>query len=120
MPHLKKIIVKVLKGDEWKWIHFCYISFDLYNLFFKVTKCEKSGFSAFLSMWAQTDFNLKNTMTTYDDIIALRYAIKRKYENEYPELYALTEEENPRIEGWMRMWVSQHMRVEIAARIGEY
>lgn len=119
MPQLSKILVKVLRDNDIKWIHFCYVSKDLYNAFFKVTGREKYEFGAFLSMWAQGDFDQKLSMTTYEDIQSLRYLVKKKYIEEYAELYALSEEENPNISGWMRMWVSQHMRVEIAARTGE-
>lgn len=116
MPQLSKILVKVLRNGEIKWTHFCYVSTDLYNQFFQATGIEKYEFGAFLSMWAKGDFDKKLSMTTYDDIQALRHLVKRKFIEEYAELYALTEEENPNISGWMRMWVSQHMRVEIAAR----
>ena len=119
MPQMKKILVKVIRDGEWKWVHFCYIHADLYDAFFRVTKREKSEFGAFLSVWAQGDFQVKLPMSTYDEIQQLRYLVNKKYAEEYAELYALNKEENPRIEGWMRMWVSQHMRVEIAAITGE-
>lgn len=119
MPQLSKILVKVVRDGEWKWVHFCYVFTDLYNTFFRVTGCEKSEFGAFLSIWAKGDFSEKMGMSTFEDVQRLRYLVNRKYAQEYAELYALNEEENPKINGWMRMWVSQHMRVEIAARIGE-
>lgn len=119
MPQLSKILVKVARDNDIKWIHFCYISTDLYNEFFKATGIEKSEFGAFLSMWAKGDFDQKLPMTTFEDIQSLRYLVNKKYTEEYSELYALSKEENPDIQGWMRMWVSQHMRIEIAARTGE-
>jgi SRSO17 transposase len=119
MPQLSKILVKVIRNDEWKWVHFCYVYSDLYDEFFKYTECEKSEFGAFLSMWAQGDFNEKMGMSTFEDIQRLRYLVDKKYKDEYSELYALSKEENPSIHGWMRMWVSQHMRIEVAARKGD-
>lgn len=119
MPQLSKILVKVLRDGEWKWVHFCYVYTDLYEAFFRVTGCEKSEFGAFLSIWAQGDFSVKMSMSTFEDIQTLRYLVNKKYTEEYAELYALNKEENPKIYGWMRIWISQHMRVEIAARIGE-
>ncbi len=116
MSRMRKIILKVLRGDTWEWVHFCYIQNELYEKFFEVTKCEKSAFGTFLSMWVKGDFGINLKMTTYDDIIKLRHLIQVRYTQEYPELYILDAEENPRIQGWVRMWVSQHMRVEIAAR----
>lgn len=119
MPELKKILVKVIRDESIKWCHFCYVSTELYDEFFRVTGCEKSEFGAFLSVWAKGDFNVKLSMSSFDNVLQLRYLVNQWYSKEYSELYALTEEENPRINGWLRMWVSQHMRVEIAARKGE-
>lgn len=116
-PKLSKILVKVAQDNEWKWIHFCYVYADLYEAFFKATKCEKSEFGSFLSMWARGDFEAKMSMSSYEDIQRLRVLINQKYRQEYAELYTLNPEENPRIQGWVRMWVSQHMRIEIAARM---
>lgn len=113
---MKKIILKVLNEDSWEWVHFCYIPAQIYDEFFKTTGCEKSEFGTFLSVWAKGDFGLKTSVSTLDEVKGLRYAINKKYLQEYAELYALSDTENPRIYGWVRMWVSQHMRVEIAAR----
>lgn len=119
MPELQKILVKVIRDNSIKWCHFCYISAELYEEFFRVTGCEKSEFGAFLSVWVKGDFDVRLSMSSYDDIVQLRYLVNKRYSEEYAELYALTESENPKIHGWLRMWVSQHMRVEIAARKGE-
>lgn len=117
---LRKILLKVLRGNSIQWVHFCYVSQDLYEEFFDTVKCEKSEFGKFVSTWAQGDFGRKLSMSSFDDIIALKYIVNRTYAEEYSELYALTPEENPKINGWLRMWVSQHMRVEIAARKENY
>lgn len=119
MPELKKILVKVIRNNEIKWCHLCYVSTELYDTFFRTTECEKREFGAFLSVWAKGDFNVNLSMSSFSDILHLRHLVNTKYAREYAELYALTEEENPRIHGWFRMWVSQHMRIEIAARKGE-
>lgn len=116
MPRLKKILVKVIRNDDIKWVHFCYVSANLYDEFFKATRCEKSEFGAFLSMWVQGDFGEKMSMAYFNDLIRLKYLVNLRYQQEYSELYALAGEENPKITGWVRMWVSQHMRLEIAAR----
>ena len=116
MPQMSKIVVKVIRDNDLKWVHFCYVPTELYDTFFQVTKCEKSGFGAFLSIWAKGDFDVHMGMSTFEDIQRLRHLVNRKYAEEYAELYSLTVGENPKVDGWMRMWVSQHMRVEIAAR----
>lgn len=116
MAKLKKIVLKVLHEGLWQWVHLCYISDELYREFFQIVGCEKSEFGVYVSIWAQGDFGVHLSMTTYADIQTLRWHIKHKYATEYAELYALSELENPRINGWMRLWLSQHMRVAIAAR----
>lgn len=116
MPQLKKIVVKTIRNGELKWNHFCYVSSDLYDEFFKCTGCEKSEFGAFLSVWMRGDFGERRTMAYYDDIVRLKYLVNLRYRQEYAELYSLAGDENPKITGWLRMWVSQHMRIEIAAR----
>lgn len=116
MPQSKKILVKTIRGDAIKWSHFCYVSSDLYQEFFKVTGCEKSEFGAFLSVWAKGDFGEDLSMAYFEDIAKLKHLVNLKYRSEYSELYCLTAKENPDIRGWLRMWVSQHMRIEIAAR----
>lgn len=120
MPDMKKVLVKVIRDNDIKWSHFCYISSDLYEEFLSVTGCERADIGAFLSVWARGDFNEDLAMSYYEDVVRLRYLVNKKFADEYSELYALTEEENPRIKGWIRMWVSQHMRVEIAARKRDY
>lgn len=115
-PKMKKILVKVLKGSEWKWVHFCYVSNRLYGEFFKWAKCDTVDFTTFLSEWIQGDFKIKMPISTYDELQQLRYLVNKRYSEEYPELYALTKEENPIINGWVRLWVSQHMRIEISSR----
>lgn len=113
MANLTKLLIKVLRDDDWKWIHFCYISSDIYDDFFNVIGCEKSEIGGFLSAWAKQDLGISLRMATYQDVLDLRRTISDKYSKEYKELYALKEEENPKIYGWVRFWVSEHMRKEI-------
>lgn len=114
--NMSKILLKILDNGTPKWVHFAYVSKDLYKEFFDVTKCEKSAFCDYLSIWVKGDFGMSLKMVTYTDIRKLKSLVKRKYRLEYSELYSLTDQENPSIYGWLRIWLSQHMRVEIAAR----
>jgi hypothetical protein len=117
VKQLRKILVKVNRDGDWKWVHFCHVYDNLYEKFFEVTGCEKSEFTTFLASWAQGDFGLKLKMTYFEDIVKLREVVRKHYESSYEELYTLNQEENPDIKGWLRHWVSQHMRIEIAARV---
>lgn len=116
MPQTSKILVKTIRDNTLKWSHFCYISSELYEEFFRVTECKKSDFGAFLSVWVQEDFGESLSMADFSDILRLKQLVYIKYRSEYSELYALKCGRNPEIRGWLRLWVSQHMMIEIAAR----
>lgn len=115
----KKIVLKVIKDHEINWVHLCNISRSLFYEFFDVVGCERSEFGAFLSVWTKQDFRQNLSFSKYEDIQVLRDLVSDKYKREYPELYYLSEEENPRIEGWMRLWLSKHMRMEIVSKLAE-
>lgn len=116
MNDLKKVVVKVKKQGIPQWVHFCYAPADLCNEFFTVTGCKPSELNKYLSAWARGDYSLKSSMETYDDIITLRHYINMNFKRDYPELFILTDRENPQVTGLTRLWLSQHMRIEIAAR----
>lgn len=112
---LSKVLIKVLRGREIKWVHFCYIPQDLYKAFFDAVCNEKSEFGAFLSSWALKDFSVRLNMSTFEDVQKLKALIKSKYMKKYIALYAMSEE-SLSITGWVRVWVSQHMKAEITKR----
>lgn len=119
MANFRQLHLKVIRDGQIKWIHYCDIEEKLYLEFFRVTQCERSEFGAYLSVWARADFGVDLTMGTYSDAKHLKRLVAEKYRKEYSELYMLKKEENPVIKGWFRMWVSQHMRVEVAGRGGK-
>jgi hypothetical protein len=108
---MKKVLVKVIRDNEIQWVHFSAIPEDLYLKFFRVTGAETADLNAYLSKWCKEDFDVSLRMGTYNDIYHLKQAINERYQAEYTELYG--SEEMPDIRGWVRMWLSQHMKVEI-------
>lgn len=116
MPKVKKILVKVVRDDSLKWVHFCRVSTEVYDEFFKVTECSTADFGAFLSVWAKNDFGVRLTMATFEDIRYLKTLVKRRFQIEYCDLYALPGAESLSIRGWFQIWVSQHMKEEISER----
>lgn len=109
---MKKVLVKALRDNEVQWIHFTAIPEELYRKFFRVTGSDTLDLNSYLSRWCKEDFDVTLKMLKYDDIYHLKLAIKERFQTEYSELYGKSE--MPEIRGWVRMWLSQHMREEIA------
>lgn len=116
MPKTKKILVKVVRDDTLKWVHFCRVPTEVCNEFFRVTECCTADFGAFLSVWARNDFGVRLTMATFEDICYLKTLVKRRFQIEYRDLYALPGSSALNIRGWFQIWVSQHMQEEISER----
>lgn len=119
LSRYKKVTLKVIRDGEITWVHLCSISRSLFYEFHETTGCDRSEFGAFLSVWCKRDFHRDMSFARYEDVQELRKLVNEKYHKEYPELYYLTDEENPRVSGWFRLWLSQHMRVEIVSRLAE-
>lgn len=109
----RKLLLKVIRDGEIRWVHFCYVSPKVYDDFFRVTGCEKNEFGAYLSLWARKDFKINLTMSTYEDMVKLQTLVNNHYQYEYSELYSGEAEENLRITGWLRKWVTYHMKLEV-------
>lgn len=108
---LKKVVVKVLKEGQICWVHFSAVPEKTYDQFLRATETEPADLNVFLSKWCKQDFEVMLRMYKYDDIYHLKKAIVERFESEYPELYGSME--MPKIKGWVRMWLAQHMREEI-------
>jgi hypothetical protein len=111
-PIMKKVLVKVLRNGDIRWVHFSAVPKELYDSFFRLTETEPLDLNAYLSKWCKEDFDTSLNMGKYDDIYHLKLAINERFQAEYAELYGAAG--MPEIRGWVRMWLSQHMREEIA------
>ncbi len=108
---MKKVLVKVIRDGDIKWVHFSAIPSRLYKRFFTNTGTEPADLNEYLSKWCKEDFDTNLKMYKYDDIYHLKKAINERFQAEYAELYGSAE--MPEIRGWVRMWLSQHMELEL-------
>lgn len=108
---MKKVLVKVIRDGDIKWTHFSAIPARLYKRFFTNTGTEPSDLNEYLSKWCKEDFDVVLRMYKYDDLYHLKKAINERYAAEYPELYG--SEELPQVRGWVKMWLCQHMKLEL-------
>lgn len=107
-PDLIKFLVKVLdeNTDKVSWEHICYAPRELYLQFLKKKGLERSQMADYVARWAKEDFNVELAMTTSKDIQILRELVLDKYKSAYPHLMRQTDTDR---QGWMRVWVSNHM-----------
>lgn len=108
---LRKILVKVIRDGSIEWVHFSAIDSNLYKRFLEATDTRPSDLNDYLSRWCKDDFDVRLRMYKYADIYHLKKAINERFEAEYAELYGSAE--MPEIRGWVRMWLSQHMEMEV-------
>lgn len=109
---LKKIQIKVIDdiSDDIKWEHLAYAEPAVYDEFLKTMGCSRKEFANYVSKWAFFDFNIKLTMAHRNDIETLRVLVKERYKKAYPDLYVESETDR---QGWMRAWLTKHMKEEI-------
>ena len=113
MNDRKKLLLKVIRNKEICWVHLCYVSKKVYDNFFRVTGCEKNEFGAYLSKWAREDFKITLSMATYEDMLKLEKLVEDRYKYEYSELYSGEAQETIRVTGWLRRWLTYHMKLEV-------
>lgn len=115
MAIMKKVLLKVDKNGEQMWVHFCYVPADVNDGFFSVTGIERQNLSQYIEQWLRDDYSVRLKVETYDDIIRVRETIKNRFKTDYAELYIMGDKDgNPSVYGIVRMWLVQHMRMEIA------
>lgn len=115
----RKLLIKVDKNGSSVWTHLCYVNSELWQAFCVVTGANSLQLPMYLSTWLREDFNVSLRVEDYEDVVTLKGIIEDRFQEAYPELYTLNEYENPEISGWLRLWLSQHMRVEITKLTGE-
>lgn len=113
---LIKFLVKVLNEntDTVSWEHLCYAPKDLYLKFIKTKHLERFQMADYVSRWAKEDFNIDLPMTTYKDIALLRELVLDKYNSAYPHLVRRYETDR---QGWMRVWVTNHMERDLQRHV---
>ena len=107
---MKKVMLKVVIRDEFQWRHLCRVHQDVFYKFFATVGCERSELADFIEKWALLDFNVHLKMTQQKDISILKKLVLDRSKKQYPHIYL--EASNPNIDhqGWVRMWVTRHMK----------
>lgn len=115
MAIMKKVLFKVDHNGEQEWVHFCYVPADVSDRFFSITGKDRQGLAHMVEKWVFQDYQTKVSIDTYEDIQRVRDIVTRRFRMDYSELYVMGDKAgDPSIFGIVRMWLVQHMRMEIA------
>lgn len=112
---MQKIVIPVddPKTGKERWQHFCYISRELYKEYLLMTGKTPRELALDFQQWAQEDFSAMYDLHSMEDVDRLRQCVQNAYEASHPALFTCPEEEGPAVKGWVRFWVSCHMRSAI-------
>lgn len=99
------------KTGKSMWTHLAYIPMEVKLRFLAATKYRGWSSGNWVDKWAREDFGIKY-IQTWDDIYALREAIKDKYKKLYPELHEQPQTGVIDYLGWTRVWVVAKMKEE--------
>lgn len=112
---MKKVLFRVDHNGDYEYVHFCYIPANLYTKFKQVTGVSSPKLKDYVERWIYDDYSIRVHITTYDEVVSARNLICQRFRQGYPELFILGDNTgNPTIYGVIRMWLVQHMRIEMA------
>lgn len=106
----RKISLKVDRGGQTVWAHFCYVNPEIFEAFLAVTNTKRTQMKKWLTKWAEEDFNWVIDFSEFSHIKLLKALVIDKYRRIYPHLYYNNAVDT---HGWMRCWVSEKMGKEI-------
>lgn len=106
---LQKVAAKVWRDDENVWVHFCYVPTELKQRFDEKVNTKNQSLDTWIRIWAKEDFGY-DKMEDYVHLEQLKKAVKLKFKIEFPEVYVDSDSDR---QGWLRIWLSRHMREEI-------
>ena len=109
---ISKLVIKVFDDLDGSlhWMHFCYVNKELYLSFLELMDCDRADLTQFFSKWLKEEFCIDLGMTKRRDIEVLKEIIRDKYRRAHPHLFI---EGTTDRQGWLRIWVSEHMEKEI-------
>ena len=114
MNEMTKLLVKIHDGDgkAAKWVHLCYIDSELFS---KFTTIAQYSTNDYLKQWILEDFGTdvlseKNDLISSKSLLKFRELICKRYKNQYPDLCRQSKTDR---QGWVRVWVSEHIRKEL-------
>lgn len=110
----QKLLIKIIKDDDWKWVHLCHIDSKVYQKFRAIPENESLSIGSHISRWMLQDFGVKLSMSYQRDILQVKAILRAWYRREYPELYLKNcPGDGRRITSLMSIWLTQHMEYEI-------
>lgn len=116
----QKLLIKVIDGDEWKWVHLCHIDSRMYQKFKAIPEYEGLSIGSHISAWLLQDFGVKMPMAYRREILQLKNLLETWYRREYPELYLkYCPGDKQRISSLVSLWLTQHMQYELEKRKGD-
>lgn len=105
-----KLLIKLLDNSgNYKWVHLCYVDSNIYADFLKLSR-SKHSLNRLVSEWYRSEFKLRYSLKTLEDLNTLKQTIKEKYSKLYPGIYRESDTDR---QGWLRIWITNNMREEI-------
>ena len=109
----KRIYIKTAHEEQFRKMKsdfICYINSEIYDAFTETLDVAYKDLYWWISKWTKEDFNLDYDFCKANDVRILRELVLDKYKILQPAIYYnnLIKEE-----GWMRIWISEHMGKEI-------
>ena len=114
MVRFSKLMIKVIEGNEPKWVHFCYLPPDIYNKLCDLAAKDGVNQNERVERWAEDDFGITATIVSPEGVKTLKTVIKSGYKNKYPEMLTKYSErpEQDRL-GLVRCWMCEHIEKEV-------
>ena len=110
----QKLLIKVIDGDNWTWVHLCHIDDKLYKKFREIPGNEELTIGYHVSRWMLQDFSVNTSMSSKKDVWVMKNILNTWYHREYPELYLKKcPGDKQRISNLTGIWLTQHMQYEI-------
>lgn len=109
-----KLLIKLIDSSmatdqNPKWVHLCYVDSDIYKEFLQSPK-GATTINEMIIDWCKSDFNQAIDMATTSDLEILKGLVKKYYSELYPDLYRESEIDR---QGWIRIWVTSHLKQEV-------
>jgi hypothetical protein len=110
----KRIHIKTAHEEQFRRMErdfVCFVNSDLYEAFTSLLGVAYKDLYWWFSKWTKEDFNLDFDFCKANDLRILRELVIDKFKTIQPILYYSNVVKSK--DGWMRLWVSEHMGKEI-------
>ena len=115
-PRRKKVLLKVIDGNDIVWEPFAYVDSRVWSKFKDLVHIEDCEIVYWIALWCKQDFKFTLRMATVEDVKMLKKCIATYYKDTYYELFspeigyaAITENDGT----FVRNWLMIHLMEEI-------